>query len=497
MRSAVDMKSTPMIAMTDIEFRYDGATARSLDGFSLEVAHGECVVITGGSGCGKTTVTRLINGLIPHFYQGSLTGSAVVDGKDVAALEPHDLTDRVGSVFQNPRTQFFNTDTESELVFAMENCGVPLSDMRRRYQETVSVLSLETLCARNIFALSGGEKQRIAFGSAYALLPPIFVLDEPSANLDAPAIDMLRTMLEKLKREGKTIVVAEHRLHYLEGIADRIVLMAEGRIEKVWQEEAFSALSEEAVNALGLRSYVKPTPPVFPVPAVPTEPALEVRGLTVSHGRERPILEDVFFSADQGEIIGIVGPNGQGKTTFARTLCGLHREKHGTVLFAGKPVKATRRSEHAYLLMQDPNYQLFCDSVDAEIALTTAKAPRDAETVESLLRLLNLDAYRDCHPLSLSGGQKQRLSIALAALSPAQVLIFDEPTSGLDYRNMVHVAHLLRFLAQQGKTVLVITHDGEFLAQACTRGFSLSAKQAVQQTEKECSYESKHYSYQR
>lgn len=475
-----------MIELEKASFMYEGAEAAALQGVSLRVRPGECVVLTGASGCGKTTVTRLVNGLIPHFYAGEVSGRVLVAGKPVADAQPHELSPLVGSVFQNPRTQFFNTDTTSELVFGMENAGLPHNEMHARYGDTVRDLQLEALTGRDIFALSGGEKQRIAFGGVYAMSPLAYALDEPTANLDAQAVAHLRDALLHVKSQGRAILLAEHQLAYLRGVADRIVLMKDGRIAGEWPAEDFAALSDNALADLGLRSFRESPIPALGDYRAPTTTAIEIRGLCARYG-DREVLSGFEFGAGKSEIVGITGANGKGKTTLARTICGLHRESGGQILFSGKALPPKKRSRHAYLVMQDPNYQLFSDSVGGELRLNAMGKP-PPEKLEHVLQRLELEAYRERHPLSLSGGQKQRLAIALAALSPADILLFDEPTSGLDYGNMRRVTQMLEWLAERGKTILVISHDRELLTMGCHRVVGLEQCQAANQKNEEVHY---------
>lgn len=244
-----------MIDIDHVSFQYSGAEQENLQDFNLQIKKGECVVLTGESGCGKTCVTRLINTLIPHFYEGKMSGAVLIDGVDTRTIQPHDLSDKIGSVFQNPRSQFFSLDTDSEIVFGMENKGMPYQVMLDRYQQTIRELHIEKLKDRNLFDLSGGQKQTIAFASVYALNPDIFVLDEPSSNLDPEAIQELRRLLLLIKAQGKTIVVSEHRLYFLNGIADRIVLMEHGKLKQSWSASDFALFNAEQIKALGLRSY--------------------------------------------------------------------------------------------------------------------------------------------------------------------------------------------------------------------------------------------------
>lgn len=462
-----------MIEMKGVSFRYDGAERNVLTNINLTIQDGECVVLTGASGCGKTTITRFINGLIPHFYDGEVHGTVTINGENCFDLQPHELAEKVGSVFQNPRTQFFNTDTDSEIVFGMENCAVPYEEMHRRYESTVKNLDLKSLCGKDVFTLSGGQKQSIAFGSVYALAPDVYILDEPSANLDRESIQRLHKVLLTLKQMGKTILVSEHRLYYLRDIADRFILVEDGQITGTYAASTLCAMTLTQLHELGLRSLQDTNIQTDTSVHTDKAPALEVRNICVSRGKTE-IIRDANLSVSQGEIVGIVGQNGIGKTTLARTICGLIHEKEGGVYFNGVAIKPKKRKQHVFLVMQDPNFQLFCDSVEAELELTVTGEKPDETYSQQLLQELNLDVVRKKHPLALSGGQKQRVCIALAALSGAEVLLFDEPTSGLDYKNMERVADMLRMLAAQGKAVAVISHDYEFLSETCTRIVTLS-----------------------
>lgn len=222
-----------MIDIDHVSFQYSGAERENLQDFNLQIEKGECVVLTGESGCGKTCVTRLINTLIPHFYEGEMSGMVLIDGVDTRTIQPHDLSDKTGSVFQNPRSQFFSLDTDSEIVFGMENKGMPYQVMLDRYQQTIRELHIEKLKDRNLFDLSGGQKQTIAFASVYALNPDIFVLDEPSSNLDPEAIQELRRLLLLIKAQGKTIILR------CKGMKPEQIFQTANRTEKVISEQGF------------------------------------------------------------------------------------------------------------------------------------------------------------------------------------------------------------------------------------------------------------------
>ena len=463
-----------MIRFQEVSYTYlsqgsEEVQSPSLNHISFHIPKGQCVVLCGKSGCGKTTLLRIINGLACHFYQGRLEGDVLVSGMAPASASLPELARVVGSVFQNPRTQFFHTDTTGELAFQLENQNMPREQMRRRLDRVVTELGLEALMDRSIFALSGGEKQQIACGSVYASLPQVVVLDEPSSNLDGEGIRQLREILKQLKAAEKTVLVAEHRLWYAADLADRVLYLREGRLVQVYPGSEFLNLPEEKRQVMGLRSLTEvPLPEPRPASDEAGEDGLSVRGLRASYDRTA-VWDQVSFSAPRGQITAITGHNGAGKTTLARCLCGLMKEQAGTILWDESPLGRKERRRKAFLIMQDVNLQLFGDSVLTEARLGSTATEREALAA---LERMDLAQYAQAHPLALSGGQKQRLAIVDGCLSGKELLIFDEPTSGLDYAHMLEVSRLLRELAKQGLCVVVITHDGEFLRESGARAVS-------------------------
>ena len=456
-----------MISIDNVSFGY-GEAQETLSQVSAAIAPGECVLLCGASGCGKTTVTKLINGLIPAFTPGCrLEGRVEVDGLDPGTTPMYELARKVGSVFQNPKSQFFNLDTDSELAFGLENEGRPPDEIRKRVADTVDALHLKELQARNIFSLSGGQKQLLAFGSVYAMGPEIFVLDEPTANLDQDAIARLHDQIAGLKRQGRTVVIAEHRLYFLTDLIDRALYLRDGVLERTFTRKQFCALTDREREALGLRTLI-PAGCTLPAAApAGAKEGLSVEGLTCAYRKEPPVFQALSFSARPGEVVAITGPNGVGKTTLSRCLCGLIREQAGQIALNGRPLNRKKRQKAAFCVMQDVNHQLFSDSVWGECRMSAPDVPDS--TLKGVLDSLHLLPFRERHPMSLSGGQKQRLAVATALLSEKPILIFDEPTSGLDYARMVEVSGVIRSLAQQGRIVLVVTHDQEFLQRACDR----------------------------
>lgn len=365
-----------MIRFEHFGFTYEnsGLGVKDID---LTVRPGELIVLTGPSGCGKTTLTRCINGLIPDFYEGTITGCCTVCGMDVTRQETGDFSAKVGSVFQDPRSQFFTMQVRTELPFPGENLGLPRKTLQGNLQKTVSELSLQPLLDRSIFALSSGEKQKIATASVYAAGVEIYVLDEPSANLDWDGTEQLRQLLEKLKKQGKTVVISEHKLYYLRFLADRVVWMREGQICRIFSGAEFAALSPQTLTQWGLRqtnlskiSWAHPK-----IETIQGAIRLEVSDLSFHYPGGNPLWQDVSFSCRGGEIVGIVGKNGAGKTTLCRVLMGLEKPSAGAIRLNGKGISKRQRRRESFSVVQDVDYQLIAGSVAEELLMGHERDP--------------------------------------------------------------------------------------------------------------------------
>ena len=458
-----------MIELRQVSMSYDKHAAEPiLHDLNLKVAKGELVLLCGESGCGKSSLLRLLNGVAHSFCNASISGDIVLDDQITTYAEPHDLAPYVGSVFQNPKSQFFTLEVASELAFGCENLGIRPEEIRRRINEVGKDFGIAHLLERQLFALSGGQKQKVACGSVATMQPRVLLLDEPSSNLDRQATDELHEIISHWKAQGRTILVAEHRLWYLINTVDRVLVMRDGRLAHELTGAEFRAMDEEALHKLGLRSS-KPVPKTTDKRRA-IKKTITLENLWFTYPKSvSPALTIKHAEVPQGQIIGVVGRNGAGKSTFVRALTGIEPKAKGAVYMnKDKLSRPRQRLRHSYLVMQDVNHQLFGESIEADVTIGTKTLGVKEETyLTEILQALDLDDKRDRHPMSLSGGERQRIAIASALLSKREIIVFDEPTSGLDLRRMQKVAQLLDDLARRNKTVLVVTHDFELLAACC------------------------------
>ena len=459
----------------EFEFQYSEENTPTLRKVSGNIPAGRCVVLCGGSGCGKSTLLRCINGLIPQFYEGELTGFCRLDGQDTADLSIGEIGELAASVFQDPRSQFFTVNSSNEVAFGLENHGLPQEKIRDRVDEAFQTFHLEHLKNRNVYELSSGERQLISILSAWAMDTDIFLLDEPTANLDFAATQQLKNILLKLKKQGKTLLLSEHRLYYLADIADEYWIMANGEIKHKYTAEKAKALLPLQLHTLSLRtldleqitvSERSPQPENMPQ-------ALSVSNLRYEYGRKnRAILSDVNFSVCTHEIVGLVGANGCGKTTLGKLIAGLYHSTGGEISLFGKAQKPKQLQKQVLFIMQEAEFQFFTNSVLHELQYGHKITAEFEKKTETLLKSMDMWECRDRHPFSLSGGQMQRLTLMMAYLSDKPIVILDEPTAGQDAESLKRCAELIREMGKE-KTVLIITHDLELIADACDRCIGL------------------------
>lgn len=459
----------------EFEFQYSQESTPTLRKVSGNIPAGRCVVLCGGSGCGKSTLLRCINGLIPQFYEGELKGFCRLDGHGTADLSIGEIGELAASVFQDPRSQFFTVNSSNEVAFGLENHGLPQEKIRNRVDEAFRTFHLEHLKNRNVYELSSGERQLISILSAWAMDTDIFLLDEPTANLDFAATQQLKNILLKLKKQGKTLLLSEHRLYYLADIADEYWIMANGEIKHKYTAGKTKALSLGQLHTLCLRTLDLEKITVSERPPQPENmpQALSVSNLRYKYGRKnRAILSDVNFSVCEHEIVGLVGANGCGKTTLGKLIAGLYRSTGGEISLFGKAQKPKQLQKQVLFIMQEAEFQFFANSVLHELQYGHKITAEFEKKTETLLKSMDMWECRDRHPFSLSGGQMQRLTLMMAYLSDKPIVILDEPTAGQDAESLKRCAELIREMGKE-KTVLIITHDLELIADACDRCIGL------------------------
>ena len=433
----------------------------------LSVKKGEIVVLTGLSGCGKTTLLRLLNGLIPSFYDGCLNGKIKLLGKDITLYKKGELAKYIGNVFQNPKDQFFCDVVEDEIALVGENLGLEKKILKEKVEKAIQLLEIEYLRKKSIFELSGGERQKVAIAGTLIYDTDIIFFDEPSSSLDYNSIRKFMEILINLKALGKTIIIAEHRLYYLKDMFSRLVYIKDGTIQDVFQN---GQLNNEKCRELELRTLnekelVSETEPID------TEICIKVNKANIHQGK-RLLIKDLTFDIKEKEIMGIIGSNGIGKTTLAKALCGLS-EKYLDVSYGQKQKERLRNS---YCVLQDVDAQIFLDTVENELIFCKEKnSESDLEKIREYLKDTNLWHKKTNHPQKLSGGQKQRLAIITSFLSGRKLIILDEPTSGLDYKSMRIMSDLITEKAKE-IPIIIITHDLELLFKTCHSVLMLSDK---------------------
>ena len=428
------MDSSRAIHVENLAYRYL-QNERGLDLPGLDVDTGQIVLLTGPSGCGKSTLARCLTGLIPHLYRGTLSGRVLVQGLDTAHAPLWQLSEHVGMVFQNPAAQMLAATVQDEIVFGLENLGLPPGEIAHRLEQALQRFDLAHLRARSPLTLSGGEQQRLALASIVARRPPVLVLDEPLSMLDSTATESLVSQLDELARAGTTVLLCEHRTAPLRRIAGlRTVPLAGPKQTAANWKQAQADLAPRQVEPF----------------------TLQASRLSVHLGR-RTILRDqnlVFFGS---EVVAIVGRNGVGKTTLLRALAGLQHHG-GTVQVDGKPPDLA-------MVFQNPDLQLFNATVRDEILYKMADP--DLDWYRRILHILGLERYEDTPPLLLSEGEKKRLALAMALMRrPAHGILLDEPALGQDAAHRARLLRLARMLARSGRLVIMTTHDLALAAEA-------------------------------
>jgi energy-coupling factor transporter ATP-binding protein EcfA2/energy-coupling factor transporter transmembrane protein EcfT len=544
-----------IIELDDLNYSYPAANAHDapapvLRDLTFRIERGEFVLVVGPSGAGKSTLLRCLNGLVPHFYGGTIGGSIRIAGRDPIALEPRRMSEVVGLVFQDPEAQAVMDVVEDELAFALENQGIGYDDMRARIETVLAQLNIAHLRRRRISTLSGGERQRVAIAAVLTLRPQVIALDEPTSQLDPQAAEEVIDILVKLNRElGLTIVLSEHRLERVIAHVGRILYLPGGSAPPIlgdpqrvlaqipltpplidlgkhmeWSPLPLTIDDArgfvQALSLAGGRAWVETLHARKPVgrvearrsPAGPLddEALLELHNVHFGYGREqdRPdseVLRGIDLQVGRGEFVAIMGHNGAGKSTLLKQCIGLLKPQQGQVRAMGFDTRSTPVEDlarHVGYVPQNPNALLFADTLAQELAFTRraqglppaepltrdrraltrsgdsppASAPDDDIT---LLEALGLAGMRERYPRDLSVGERQRVALAAVLVGDPDLILLDEPTRGLDYPQKEALIAFLKGL-RASKTVIVVTHDVELVAQCAERIVLLEGGRIVQ-----------------
>ncbi len=462
-------KADAPISMSNVSYTYPQGTRPALAGIDLDVARGECLLVTGPTGAGKTTLCLAASGILYHEYGGAFAGNLSIAGKDVAAYrDMGEIGKKVGVVFDDADAQLIFTTVEEEVVSGLENQGLDRAEMQRRMDYVTDVTGIAHLLERAPHTLSGGQKQRVTIAATLALGTDLLILDEPTAELDTIATEAILGILQRLKEEGKTIVIVEHKVDELSRLADRMILIEDGKIAAEGAPDVL--LKSERVRSL-IEVDDAPEPEILPAapmsaPAQPSagiSPIITIRGLVHRYG-EATALAGVDLEILPGDIVAIVGENGSGKTTLVKHLNGLLRPTEGTVLVDGLDAATTPVTElarHVGLVFQNPDTMLFAETVEEEIAfgLSNIGLADHRELIDAVLAEVGLADHRNQYPRSLSRGERQSLALACVIAMRPKVIVLDEPTTGLDARETQRVMEIVQRLQREGCTILMVTHN--------------------------------------
>jgi energy-coupling factor transport system ATP-binding protein len=510
---------TSAIEVQHLTFRYHGRKRPALRDVSLRLDRAESLLILGPSGCGKSTLALCLNGAIPHFVEGELTGSVRIEGRDTREQNMPRLAQKVGIVFQDPEAQFCMLVVEEEVAFGLENLAVPRDEMDARIAEALAWVGLTEQRFDHIERLSGGQKQRLALACVLAQRPEVLVFDEPTAQLDPAGAAEVVELLQRLRADGRhSLVIVEHRLDDLMPLIDRtLVLNHEGEVVTegaprevmerwsgwlssagVWVPhvselavalrsrevtvEPFPLTVSEATQAVSQIAPVQ-QPATLPVPHLPLarDGVFEVRGLTFGYARWEQVLHDLTFDLNAGELTAIVGENGAGKSTLARLLSGVLKPPSATIRLHGTDLRSMRLPEIARqvgYVFQYPEHQFIGRTVVEDVAYGLRRAgvaePQARERAMRMLEEFGLAALAEAHPYSLSHGEQRRLSVAAMLVLGQRALFLDEPTFGQDRRSADILLDKLDHLVQAGHCIVAITHDMRLVAERADRVLAMS-----------------------
>ena len=470
------MTASPL-QVENLSFRYRDRKETAIRAISFAADKGEILLIAGASGCGKTTLIRAINGLVPRSYKGELGGRILIDGEDTSTLKLSQISQKIGTVLQDPERQILGTKVVNEVAFGLENLGMVREEIISRVHESLARLNISHLAERETFLLSGGEKQKVALAGVLAMRPSILLLDEPLASLDPASARETLDAVRVLADEGMTVLMVEHRVEDVLRIRpERVMYMGEGEIRYLGGVDGLSKVVNYREVKLPARDVMErarqdPAPaeikvlPGVPASGADSEAMVRFENVAFGYDADVEILHGINLEINRGDVIAVLGPNGSGKTTFVKHAIGLLKPKSGRVLVNGKDTREASVAEIAHTLgyvFQSPSHMLFAPTVREELAFgpTNLKHPKaEIETeVKEALRIVNLSDKLQDPPLALSFGQQKRVSIAAILAMRSKILVMDEPTAGQDYQNYMNFMDAI--LGLPGfEAVLFITHD--------------------------------------
>ncbi len=504
------------VLIEEVTFTYKDFEKPAIRDINLAVDRGEMLVITGPTGAGKSTLSLLLNGVVPKFLPGILEGKVLVKNADVAQKSVVEMAQQVGFVFQDPETQLFGMTVEEDVAFGPANLGLPYDEIMQRIQKSINELRLKGMEERKPFQLSGGEKQSVAIAGAYAMLPDIIVFDEPTSMLDPAGKKLVFEMITEIKeKHGITAIVVEHEMDYIAQYADKLAIMDKGQLALIGKPsevfKEYKKLTEQGVRlpqAVELGAMLQEAGLIDNVPLTTREiidklqsllggktvkipeglkqstnpgcsegnSVIEINNLSHTYRGDVKALKGIDLQIKEGEFIGIIGQNGAGKTTLARHINGLLRPTDGKVIVLGEDTKeksVAQLAEKVGFVFQNPDEQLFKEAVKDELSFGPQNLKMKPEKIEKrvleTMEQIGLKEYAEVWPKYLTKGERQRLALGTVITMDPDILIVDEPTTGQDWRESLWVMDILAGLNEQGKTVIVISHSMDIVARYCHR----------------------------
>ena len=499
------MSATASLTVKDLSFRYKSREDLAIRDINFEMVPGELLLIAGSSGCGKTTLARCLNGLIPRSYKGEYSGSVQLNGRDLSTMSLVEISQVIGTLLQDPERQIVASNVYAEIAFGPENLGLPAAEIKERIAEVAKRLKIDYLLQRDTFALSGGEKQKIALAGVLAMRPSILLLDEPLASLDSASSYEAVQMFRRLADEGTTILMIEHRVEdALLAKPDRLMYMSGGEVRYLGKVDRIPTEidhHEVKLPAGWVIERIRETGETSETPALPPrssrdqKPLIEFNQVSFGYDEGPLVLDGIDLKVYPGDLIAILGPNGAGKSTLVKHAIGLLKPKKGEVIIDGidsRKITVAQNARSVGYVFQSPTHMLFAPTVREELAFGPSNLNYSLEeikvsTAESV-SALNLTGMEEFSPLGLSFGQQKRTTIAAVLAMRSKILILDEPTAGQDYANYTRFMKTLCDVGKEGQqsvltanfaATLFITHDLDLAITYANRVVLLGGKKIL------------------